>query len=74
LLGEPGLWVETTTEEVDPQSVGHGYTTDTGYAFAFVGPEHSVRVPNLRSRSSRQAFVEVFREAAYDLGNERLRS
>jgi len=22
LLGEPGFWVETTTEEVDPQSGG----------------------------------------------------
>lgn len=56
-------------------SGGHGYTTDTGYAFAFVDPKRSVPGTKLEVMVFGDRYsAEVLGEAAYDPGNERLRS
>ena len=56
-------------------SGGHGYTTNTGYAFAFVDPKRSVPGTKLEVMVFGVSYsAEVLGEAAYDPGNERLRS
>jgi dimethylglycine dehydrogenase len=56
-------------------SGGHGYTTGRVYAFAFVSPDDAVPGTDLEVMILGDRYpARVLAEAAYDPGNERLRS